>query len=338
MKILFIGGTGNISAACVRLAVLRGDTVTVLNRGKRPLSDYGIEGVESLLGDFRDEAGMKAILGERHFDVVANFIAYKPEDVERDIRLFGGRCGQYLFISSASAYQKPLLEFPITEETPVVNPYWQYSRDKIACEKVCEDAFRDHGFPAIIIRPSHTYETVIPLVMGGWTEFTVIDRMRKGLPVLVHGDGASLWTMTHSRDFAVGFLGLLGHPKAVGEAFHITSDEVMSWNRIYDLVGQAAGVAEVNKAHVPFEWISRMLPDMRGNIYGDKGACAVFDNAKIKSFVPEFKCEIPFSEGMKETLAWFEADAKRIHISEETHIQMDRVIESYHTQLKQLGP
>ncbi len=329
MKILFIGGTGNISAACVRLAVSHGHQVTLLNRGTRPLSDYDILGAESVIADVNDEAATRAALGDRHFDAVANFIAFRPTDIERDIRLFSGRCAQYLFISSASAYQKPLVCPFITESTPLKNPYWQYSRDKIACEDACVAAYRSHDFPVTIVRPSLTYETVIPVAIGSWKDFTIVDRMRRGEPVLVHGDGSGLWTITHSRDFAQGFVGLLGNQQALGEAFHITSDEVLTWNQIYDAVGIAADVGPVEKVHVPSAFIAKMVKGMEGNLLGDKAVSTIFDNSKIKRAVPDFRATTSFQQGIRETIAWFEAKPERQVILDSNNQIIDGVIAAY---------
>lgn len=329
MKILFIGGTGNISAASVRLSLARGHAITLLNRGQRPLSEFGIEGVESLVADIKDESAVAMALDGRTFDVVVNCIAFNPADIERDVRLFAGKCGQYIFISSASAYQKPLREFPICETTPLENPYWEYSRQKIAAEQACMRAYESIGFPVMIVRPSHTYETVIPVAIGGWKQFTVIERMRQGRPVIVHGDGTSLWTITHAEDFAVGFTGLFGNAKALGEAFHITSDEVMSWNHIYDVVGLAAGVSSVDKVHIPSEFIGRMMPEKLGGLLGDKAASAVFDNSKVKRFVPEFQAKIAFKDGIRRTIKWLEADPQRIYVDTTTNRKIDEVIATY---------
>lgn len=338
MKLLFIGGTGNISAACVRLAIAQGHEVHILNRGKRPFEDYGIEGAHSLVADIHDEAGTAAILGGQSFDAVANFIAFKPADVERDIRLFAGRCAQYLFISSASVYQKPLVQPFVTESTPLKNPYWDYSRDKIACEEVCVRAYREKDFPVTIVRPSLTYETVIPLAIGGWTDFGIIQRMRAGKPVVVHGDGTSLWTITHSEDFAIGFNGLLGRQQAIGDAFHITSDEVLSWNQIYDAVGIAAGVGPVPKIHIPSEFIARLVPWQRGGLLGDKAISAIFDNSKIKRLVPEFRATIPFLGGMRRTIQWFEASPQRLHADPAIDARIDAIIAAYLPVLEALKP
>ncbi len=338
MKILFIGGTGNISAASVRLAVSNGYQVSILNRGTRKLVDFGIEGAESIIGDINDESAMSELLKDRTFDVVANFIAFTPNQVERDLRLFNGKCGQYIFISSASAYQKPPANPFITESTPLKNPYWQYSRDKIACELVCQQAYREKDFPVTIVRPSLTYETVIPLSIGAWEDFTIVERIRSGKPVIVQGDGTSLWTITHSRDFAVGFIGLMGNQRALGEAFHITSDEVLSWNQLYDAVGEAVGISPVKKVHIPSDLIARLSPEQEGGLIGDKSHSVIFDNSKIKQVVPEFNATIPFKTGIKETIKWFDAHPERSGINEETNAMFDKVIESYLSAFNKLKP
>ncbi|MFQ3224220.1 MAG: nucleoside-diphosphate-sugar epimerase [Lentimonas sp.] len=266
-----------------------------------------IVGAHSLIADTQDEAATAAALKGRYFDVVINFIAFSGEDIARDLRLFQGNCGQYIFISSASAYQKPLEHSLISESTPLENPFWEYSRQKNEAEVSCMDAYAKHRFPVTIVRPSLTYNTVIPLI-GCWNDFTVIDRMRTGRPVLVHGDGNSLWTITHAEDFAVGLVGLFGHERAIGEAFHITSDEVLTWNQIYDRVGLAAGVEHVKKVHVPSDFIVKMVPALTGSLLEDKAISAVFDNSKIKQFVPEFDANVSFKDGIQRTVQWFEAD------------------------------
>lgn len=326
MKLLYIGGTGNISTACVRRSVAQGHDVYVLNRGRSAVTLP--EGVHSLVADIHDEAAVAAALADHHFDAVANFIAFTPEDVNRDLRLLQGRIGQYVFISSASCYQKPLSHPVVTESTPLANPFWQYSRDKIACEDLLISAYREQGFPMTIVRPSLTYETVIPVAIGGWTEFTIIDRIRAGKPIIVHGDGSSLWTITHSRDFAKGFCGLLGHQQAIGQAFHITSDEILTWDQIYQAVMQAAG-AETELVHIPSDFLAHHDAEQRGNLHGDKAVSAIFDNTKIKRFVPDYVATTPFRRGIAATIAWLDADPSRQRRNPETDVWMDRVIAAY---------
>ncbi|TVR50439.1 MAG: SDR family oxidoreductase [Puniceicoccaceae bacterium] len=334
MKLLFIGGTGNISAACVRLALAQGHQVTLLNRGHRPLFDYGIPAAaESVVADARDEAGVSAALGQRTFDAVADFIAFKPDDVERDIRLFTGRCGQFVFISSASVYEKPLRHPFVTESHPLKNPHWQYSRDKIDCEAVFTRAYREQDFPSVIVRPSLTYETVWPVAIGGWNDFTLIDRIRRGGEMIVHGDGTSLWTVTHAEDFARGFNGLLGNTNAIGHAFHITSDEVLTWSQIYTTIAEAAGV-EPRLVPIPSEFLARLNQWERGNLLGDKAHSTLFDNSKIKHFVPGFAARIPFHTGIRQTLAWFEADPARQTIVPGINRTMDGYLSAWRKALE----
>jgi nucleoside-diphosphate-sugar epimerase len=335
MKLHFLGGTGNISAACVRLALTQGHEVFMLNRGNRDPAAHGIHGAITLAGNIQDEFSIHAALGARTFDAVADFVAYKAADVERDIRLFSGRCAQYFFISSASAYEKPPRLPFITESHPLKNPYWEYSRDKIACEEACTGAYRERDFPAIIVRPSLTYETVWPIAIGGWDDFTLIDRIRRGGEIVVHGDGTSLWTVTHSEDFARGFDGLFGNMAAVGHAFHITSDEVLTWNQLYATLAEAAGVAP-KFVHIPSDFLAAINPWERGNLLGDKAHSAIFDNSKIKRFVPSFQAVIPFHAGVRRTLAWFEADASRQKIIPGVNQTMDGYLGAWRAALATL--
>ncbi|MEX0986812.1 MAG: SDR family oxidoreductase [Bacteroidales bacterium] len=328
MKVLFIGGTGNISTSCSRLALKKGIDLYLLNRGKVTKPD--LAGAISIRADINNRDEMERELKGMEFDVVANFIAFKPEDVQQDIALFSGRTKQYIFISSASAYQKPQTNWLITESTPLANPYWDYSRDKIACEELLMKAYREKGFPMTIVRPSHTYDTVIPVAIGSWEDYTIIDRMKRGLPVVVHGDGSSLWTLTHSEDFAKAFVGLLGHQGATGQSFHITSDEVLNWNQIYEAVAEAASV-EPKIVHATSDLICEVADElgitwMQGNLLGDKAVSAVFDNTKIKHFVPGFVATIPFRQGIRRTIEWFEADPARMVIKEENNRLLDAVI------------
>lgn len=328
MKALFIGGTGNISSDVSRLAVEQGIDLYHLNRGNREK----IPGVTNILADVQDIHTIKHSLEGHEWDVVVNWVAFQPQDIERDFELFKGRTSQYIFISTASAYQKPPVSHIITEKTPVVNPYWEYSRNKISCEEKLYQLHVNEDFPITIVRPSHTYNTVIPVTLGGWTEYTVVDRMKKGLPVVVQGDGTSLWTITHAKDFAKGFLGLMGNKKSVGEAYHITSDEVLSWNQIYELVANAAETS-TNIIHIASETIADYAdlfnyPSVRGTLLGDKSYSAIFDNSKIKTLVPGFKAEISFAEGIKGTLNWFQAKPERMIVNPTTNAFLDGLIES----------
>jgi nucleoside-diphosphate-sugar epimerase len=325
VKVLFIGGSGNISASCVRLCVERGMDVFVLNRGQRTGS---LPGVRSLQADVQDRASMERALSGYSFDAVADFVAFTPADVERDFELFAGRTSQYLFISSASAYQKPLPHPFVTESTPLKNPLWQYSRDKIACEDRLVALWRERDFPMVIVRPSLTYASVWPIAVGGWDDFTLVSRMRRGGEVIVHGDGTSLWTVTHADDFAQGFCGLLGNTAALGHAFHITSDEVLTWDQIYTTIAEAAGV-EPKLVHIPSEFLADFDERWRGTLLGDKAHSAVFDNSKIKRFVPGFAARIPFHVGARMTLRWFEAEPSRQRVVAETDARMDAAIAAW---------
>ncbi len=330
MKILFIGGTGNISTACSRRILGREHVLHLLTRGKRKPS--GLDGAHFIRGDINDVDQMKELLKDTYYDVVTNFIAFTPEEVERDIRLFSGKCGQYIFISSASAYQKPPSHPVITESTPLHNPFWQYSRDKIACEELLTKAYREQGFPVTIVRPSHTYDTVIPAAIGSWEDFTLIDRMRRGKAIVIPGDGTSLWVMTHSVDFASGFTGLLGNQHAIGHPFHITSDELLTWNQIYEAMAEAAG-ARLNAVHVASDLICDVAENMgdtfmRGNLLGDKANSVIFDNSKIKRLVPGFVATIPFREGIARTIRWFDEDPARIRIDDHNNRLMDELLKA----------
>jgi nucleoside-diphosphate-sugar epimerase len=331
MKVLFIGGTGNISGACSRLAVENGVELYHMNRGKVNADIPDV--VKTITVDIKDKNKMLAKLGDLHFDVVVNFIAYTPDDVRQDIEIFSGRTRQYIFISSASIYQKVGGHPVITESTPLYNPHWQYSRDKIACEDLLNDEFRKNGFPITIVRPSHTYDTVIPVAIGSWTDYTIIDRMKKGQEVIIHGDGTSLWTITHADDFAWAFTGLLGHQQAIGHAFHITSDELLNWNQIYEAVAEAAK-ADLKAVHIASDFICDVADTigcewMRGNLLGDKAVSTIFDNSKIKRFVPGFEAKITFKEGIKRTVQWFEADPSRMVIDEGNNRLIDTVLKAY---------
>jgi nucleoside-diphosphate-sugar epimerase len=330
MKVLFIGGTGLISSACSELAVKRGVDLFILNRncsGKYPVP----EGARLLVGDVHgNDADLARTLKAHEFDVVVDWIAYTPEDIERDLRLFRGRTGQFIFISSASAYQKPPRHYLITEETPLENPFWEYSRNKIACEERLMQAYREQGFPVTILRPSLTYgPSQIPLCVGSWQHpYTVIDRMKRGRKIIVPGDGTSLWVLTWNGDFATGFMGLLGNRKAIGEAYHITSDEVQTWNQIYIETARAVGV-EPQIIHVPSELIAAYDPEAMGSLVGDKMNSSVFDNSKIKDLVPDFTCTVPWSEGVRRAIAWHEADPSRQTIDEKLNNIWDKILAEY---------
>jgi nucleoside-diphosphate-sugar epimerase len=322
MRLLFLGGTGIISAASVRLAAQRGHEVTVLNRGRTTSRELPPE-VEGLTADVTDAAAVDRALGNREFDVVAQFRAYTPDQVQQDVDRFRGRTGQYVFISSASAYQKPPASVPVTESTPLKNPFWQYSRDKIACEDLLVAAYRDEDFPAVIVRPSHTYDDQVLPTLGGWTD---IARMRAGRPVVVHGDGTTQWTLTHSDDFAVGFVGLLGRPEAEGNAYTITGESAPTWDQVYTWLGRAAG-AEPTLVHVASETIAKELPDKGPGLVGDKAHSMLFDTTKLRRLVPEFRTTIPYAEGARREIAWFDAHPEAQRVDEELDAAFDRLVE-----------
>ncbi|NIK76745.1 nucleoside-diphosphate-sugar epimerase [Paenibacillus castaneae] len=329
MKVLFIGGTGLISQAVSRLAVERGIELYLFNRGKR--DEFVPKGARVINGDIRDMNSASAALEGMNFDVVVDWIAFTPEHIQTDIELFRGRTKQFIFISSASAYQKPPKHYIITEEaTPLENRYWSYSRDKIACEQLLREEQEASGFPITIVRPSYTYgDTMIPAALNSWQHpWSLVSRIRKGLPVIVHGDGSSLWTMTHNTDFAKAFVGLLGRDEAIGEAYHITSDEVLTWNQIYEAIGDAAG-AVPNLVHISSEFLISHDPQLEGGLLGDKSVTSVFDNSKIKQLVPEFKATISFAEGIKQTVAWFEAHPDICTEDNVWNEQMDEIIAAH---------
>ena len=304
-SVLFIGGTGTISAACVREAVGLGYRVSVLNRGRsaalRPLPD----GVEELRADLDDTGAVASALAGRAFDAVADFMSFTTDRLRFNLDLLAGRVGQYLFTSSASVYAKPVGSLPIRESSPVRNPFWQYSRDKIACEELLTARYRADGYPVTIVRPSHTYDRFRVPLDGGWQQLA---RAREGRPIVVHGDGTSLWTLTHACDFAYSYAGLLARPAAIGETYHITGDEVLTWDAIARQLATAAGVPDVELVHVASETIARVLPALGPGLLGDKAHSVVFDNTKVRELRPGFAQRIPFATGAREIVASFDAD------------------------------
>ncbi|MEP7332908.1 MAG: NAD-dependent epimerase/dehydratase family protein [Terracoccus sp.] len=323
-SVLFLGGTGIISSACTFRALEEGLDVFVLGRGlskTRPAP----EGARLLTGDLDDPASFAAAVGDREFDVVADFRAFGPGDVQGRLDVLRGRMGQYVFISSASAYQTPPARLPVVESTPLRNPHWAYSRGKIAAEELLVGLYRDEGLPVTIVRPSHTYDHTSPPFDGGWT---VVDRLRRRSPIVVHGDGTSLWTLTHHTDFARAFVGLLGHPAAIGEAFHITSDEWLSWNQIYAIVAEAAGVQPL-LVHVTSDAIAEADPEWGASLLGDKAHSMVFDNRKVKALVPGWTASVPFHRGAREIVDWFDADPARQQVDATIDATMSRLVEQH---------
>ena len=327
MKVLLIGGTGTISSAITRLLVKKGEEVYILNRGNR--NNTLPEGVKVISCDINNEAEATEKLKDMQFDAVCDFIGFVPSQLERDFRLFNGKTKQFLYISSASAYHKPVRHYEITEGTTLANPYWEYSRNKIACEEFLFKMYRENGFPVTIIRPSHTYdERSVPLgVHGNGGSWQVLKRMLDGQQVIIHGDGTSLWTITWNEDFAVAFVGLLGNPHAIGEAFHITSDESVTWNQIYKAIADALGV-ELK----PYYVSSRMLADLsdydyEGGLIGDKSNSVVFDNSKVKKAVPEFNAVVCAEEGIKIAVEYMLSHPEVQVADEEFDAWCDKVIE-----------
>ena len=329
MKVLFIGGTGNISTSVSRLAVERGIDLYLLNRGERKIN---IPGANSIKADIHQPRLVSRLLKTHTFDAVVDWISYEPADIERDIELFRSKTQQFIFISSASVYQRPVLNPIITEGTPLANPFWEYARLKIACEERLMQAYRSDGFPVTIVRPSLTYDMYFPIAIGGWNTYTLVDRMKRGQPIIVHGDGSSIWVVTHAEDLAVGFVGLLGHPNTIGHAFHITSDELLTWNQIYQTIAAAAGV-EAKMVHIPSDFIARVNPAIGAGLLGDKVSSVIFDNTKIKTFVPEYKAIIPFHQGIRKTLAWYDEDERRKVVDPKVNEEMDAILAAYQNNL-----
>ena len=323
MKILFIGGTGIISTSCTREALEQGHELFHLNRGNHP--DRAPRGVTTLKADSRDSRQVeKAVAGHR-FDCVVNWVAFEPDHVRQDMELLGPLTSHYIFISSASVYLKPPPHWIITEETSVGNPYWLYARNKISCEELLLESHSKDGFPATIVRPSHTYnDGWIPTPIGS-RDFTVAQRLLDGRAVISPGDGQSLWTLTHSDDFARGFTGLLGNPDASGETFHITSDEARTWDAFYGIIGEALGV-EPDIVHIPSSVVNEISPPLGQSVLGDKGYSMVFDNTKIKRVGPDFHASIPFSEGIRKSLEWFEKNPARKVVDPVRDAEIDKVL------------
>jgi nucleoside-diphosphate-sugar epimerase len=330
VKVLFIGGTGLISTACSQLALDRGIELDILNRAKTHKHDVPV-GARLLVGDIHgDRAALEKALGDTHYDAIVDWVAFTPADIEADISLFTRRTRQFMFISSASVYQKPPNHYLITEDTPLANPHWAYSQNKIACEERLMREYRERGFPITIVRPSLTYGvSQIPMIMGSWQHpWTLVDRMLRGQKVIVPGDGTSLWPLTWNGDFAKGLVGLLGREQAIGHAFHITSDEVLSWEQIYIELAHALGV-EPKIVHMSSELIVAHDPSTFGSLIGDKIYSVVFDNSKIKRFVPDFVATVPWTEGVRRALAWFRTDPARQTIDVTAVEKWDKIIAAY---------
>lgn len=328
MKVLFIGGTGLISSAASSLAVKQGLDLYLVNRGNR--DRFVPEGATVLRGDINNREEMQALLEDKHFDVVVNWIVFKPEEIERDIQLFEGKTNQYIFISTVATYQRPPSYYIFDESAPQHNPGWDYAVDKIACEQRLMKAYRESGFPATIVRPSHTYgETTIPFaITSGAHPWTLIDRIQKGKKIIVPGDGTSLWTITHNTDFAKGLVGLLGNTQTIGQAFHITSDEVKTWDQYLTAIGQAVGI-KPKVIHMTSECISLFLPEFRAGLFGDTSNSYVVDNRKIKIFVPGYNATMSFELGIRQSIAYFRTHPELQTIDEVLDAKMDKMITAY---------
>ena len=324
LSVLFLGGSGIISSACSRQAVEQGIDLSVLNRGTSTLRPLPAQ-VHRLVGDVGDIDSVREAVGRRRYDVVVDWLAFTPDQVRARTDLFRGRVGQYVFISSASAYQTPPERLPVTESTPLRNPHWSYSRDKIACEDLLTTLYREEGYPVTVVRPSHTYDRTSVPFEGGWT---IVERMRRGKRVVVHGDGTSLWTLTHHRDFARGFVPLLGHPRTLGAAFHLTSDDVLTWDQVARALASAAGV-EADVVHVPSDAIAAVDADWGASLLGDKAHSMVFDNSLVRSVVPDFVATTTFEQGAREIVAWHDEEEARRRVDPHVDALMDRLVDRY---------
>lgn len=323
MKVLFIGGTGNISSACSSETINQGHKLFHFNRGKSDSRSF--ETVITLKGDINNPDDRKIIEEHAPFDVVANFICFTPEQMQSDIDFFNNKTKQYIFISSATVYQKPPDNYIVTEDCPLNNPYWKYSQDKIACENILSSQDK---LPYTIVRPSYTYgENWIPVTFTAQT-YNPVYRIRKGLPILSHGDGESLWVMTHNTDFAKAFVGLFGKKEAINNHFHITSDEVHSWDQIYKIIGKVIGI-EPKFIHIPSDFINALEPEWGAALLGDKAISMVFDNSKIKSIVPGWKAKVSFEEGIRESIAWFEEKPERMKLDDDAEKKTEMIINKY---------
>lgn len=328
MKVLFIGGTGVISTAVSKLAIEKGIELYLFNRNTR--AEFIPEGARIIQGDIREVEQAKDILKDYCFDVVVDWVAFTSDHIEADLRLFKGKTGQYIFISSASAYQKPVEHFIITEKTPLVNPFWEYSRNKIACEELLFEEYQKNGFPVTVVRPSHTYgATMLPSIFNSRkSSWSIVERMKKGNKIVIPGDGTSLWVLTHNSDFAKAFVGLLGHPGAIGEAFQITSDEVLTWNQITGLLGEAVGV-KPDLVHLSTDFFTSCLPERYSELVGDKSNSVCFDNTKIRRLVPEYRATKPFKEGIRESVNWYLQHPEHLWLDEEWDQVCDRLISAH---------
>jgi len=327
MKVLFIGGTGNISTGCLQPTLDKGHELFIFNRGQHPAEIP--PGVVCLRGNARNKDDMAKLASSHRFDVVVNFIAFNPDDVALDIEVFGGKVLQYIYISSASIYQKPPNHYIITESSPLRNPFNPYSAKKIDAEDRLRKAFREQDFPVTIVRPSHTYGNTIPSNLGGIRDYTLVDRLRAGKEVIAHGDGETLWTFTHNSDFAAAFADLFGNLRAIGEAYHITSDEVITWNQSFQIVARECG-GTANIVHIPTDYIHNVDPEMARPLLGDRTYSLVFDNTKIKQISPGFHAKVTYAEGVRRTLAYYERHPEMKKVNQQAVEGLDRVLALWH--------
>jgi nucleoside-diphosphate-sugar epimerase len=327
MKILFIGGTGLISSSCSKLCVERNYELYLLNRAKSFRASPSKAKI--LTADIGDIHSVQNVLAGHQFDSVVNWIAFNENDVKRDCTLFKGKTKQYIFISSASAYHKPPIKLPLTEDVPLVNPFWKYSSAKIDCENYLMDKFNKENFPVTICRPSHTYDKTKPALRTGYLPF---HRMKNGKKIIIPGDGNTLWTLTHTEDFARGFIGLIGNPETIGEAYHITSDKTYTWNQIAEILASKSGY-DLNPVHIPYDFIAQHDKDWGAELYGDKAYDTYFDNSKIKKLVPGFNANIPLESGAEEIAEWYSRQSNQI-VDEYLDNMMDQIIHNYENQKK----
>ena len=335
MKVLFIGGTGIISTAVSELAVKKGMELHLLNRGNR--DQLVPEGAKVIHGDINDKAQMEALLKDNHFDAVVDFVIFEPSGIDRDIALFTGKTDHYIFISTCATYQRPVANVPTDETTKQGNPGWDYAEDKIKCEERLIKEYKENGFPMTIVRPSHTYGKIsIPFAFSSWNDpWTLIDRIQKSKKIIVPGDGTSLWTLTHNTDFAKGLVGLIGNKEAIGEAFHITSDEVKTWDQYLQLIAKAVG-KKPEIIHIASETIVEYFPDQRGGLLGDICTSFILDNSKLKRFVPDYEATMDFETGIKQSIEYFMAHPEKQTVDVELSEKMDQFIGLYEEFLSQI--
>ncbi len=328
MRILFIGGTGNISADCAALLQQRGHDILILSRGRSPVPPQ----YTALVADRHDPAAMRTAVAAARPDIALNFIGYELADVQSDYELFRGVVSQYVFISSTTVYAKPPAQLPITETAPLGNPAWDYAQKKLACEQWLGERWRADRFPVTIVRPSHTYsQRWVPNPVSS-ASYTFAARLEHGQPVFVPDDGQNRWTLTAASDFALGLAGLVGNPAALGEAFHITSEEVLTWNQIYAEIAAAVGAVSPQVVQIPTDFICQAAPQLTGTLKGDKAHPAIFDNSKLRRVVPEFTCRKPFRTGVRESVSWLRAHPEQQNLKPEIDATMEQVIAAWRRQ------